>query len=162
MAKYSYEQKLKVALAVVRDGIPQNRAATLIGACKGDVQKWVKLYREHGDDGLRMKKHTYTGQFKVSVVEYMHAHHLSIRETAAKFGIPSHSTVGQWERIYYEKGGQALLDKTRVRKEMKGKLDKKVEEDLIAEVQRLRMEIEYLKKLNALVQARELREKKRK
>ena len=32
------------------------------------------------------------------------------------------------------------------------KLDKKVEEDLIAENQRLRMEIEYLKKLDALVQ----------
>lgn len=31
------------------------------------------------------------------------------------------------------------------------KLDKKVEEDLIAENQRLRMEIEYIKKLSALV-----------
>jgi len=34
------------------------------------------------------------------------------------------------------------------------KLDKEVEEDLIAENQRLRMEIEYLKKLDALVQKR--------
>ena len=35
------------------------------------------------------------------------------------------------------------------------KLDKKTEEDLIAENQRLRMEIEYLKKLSALVLAEE-------
>ncbi len=35
------------------------------------------------------------------------------------------------------------------------KLDKQVEEDLIAENQRLRMEIEYLKKLSALVLAEE-------
>ena len=35
------------------------------------------------------------------------------------------------------------------------KLDPKVEEDLIAENQRLRMEIEYLKKLSALVLAEE-------
>ena len=35
------------------------------------------------------------------------------------------------------------------------KLDKKVEEDLIAENQRLRMEIEYIKKLSALVLAEE-------
>ena len=41
------------------------------------------------------------------------------------------------------------------------KFDKKVEEDLIAENQRLRMEIEYLKKLDALVQKR-LQEKKKK
>jgi len=38
------------------------------------------------------------------------------------------------------------------------KLDKKLEEDLIAENQRLNMEIEYLKKLSALVQEREDRE----
>ena len=35
------------------------------------------------------------------------------------------------------------------------KLDPQVEEDLIAENQRLRMEIEYLKKLSALVFAEE-------
>ncbi len=35
-------------------------------------------------------------------------------------------------------------------------------EDLLAEVQRLRMENEYLKKLNALVQKREKSEKKTK
>ncbi len=43
------------------------------------------------------------------------------------------------------------------------KLDKKAEEDLIAENQRLRMEIEYLKKLSALVLAEEQKSgKKRK
>jgi transposase len=43
-------------------------------------------------------------------------------------------------------------------------LGAKVEEDLFAEVQRLRMENEYLKKLNALVREKEksAREKKRK
>ena len=41
------------------------------------------------------------------------------------------------------------------------KLDKKVEEDLIAENQRLRMEIEYLKKLDALVRKREQEEEKK-
>ena len=42
-----------------------------------------------------------------------------------------------------------------IRKGRPHKLDKKVEEDLIAENQRLRMEIEYLKKLSALVLAEE-------
>ena len=37
----------------------------------------------------------------------------------------------------------------------KKKIDKEIEEDLISENQRLRMENEYLKKLNALVQERE-------
>jgi transposase len=44
----------------------------------------------------------------------------------------------------------AIKDKTK-----EPKLNKQSEEDLIAEIQRLRMENEYLKKLNALVQAKE-------
>ena len=47
-------------------------------------------------------------------------------------------------------------------KPKKKKLNKDVEEDLIAENQRLRMENEYLKKLNALVQKRIKRENKKK
>jgi transposase len=95
----------------------------------------------------------------------MHANHLSIRETAAKFGIPSYSTVGTWERIFYEEGREALFRDARGRKKMsnkikeqKSQLDDKVEKDLIAENQRLRMENAYLKKLQALVQERVLRE----
>ena len=42
------------------------------------------------------------------------------------------------------------------------KFEPKENEDLIAEVQRLRMENEYLKKLNALVQERIKRENKKK
>jgi len=161
MAKYSVEQKLEVVLKVVKKGLSQATAGSIIGACKGDVQKWVKLYREHGAEGLLMKKGCYDGQFKVDVIEYMHANQLSTRETAAKFGIPSHPTVGHWERIFYEEGREALFRDNRGRKGMprekspvKPKLDKKVEEDLIAENQRLRMENAYLKKLQALVQER--------
>ena len=47
-------------------------------------------------------------------------------------------------------------------KPRKKKLSKEVEEDLISENQRLRMENEYLKKLNALVQERIKRENKKK
>ena len=49
----------------------------------------------------------------------------------------------------------------RTRKGRPPKLDRKVEEDLIAENQRLRMEIDYLKKLSALVLAEERKNGKR-
>ena len=74
----------------------------------------------------------------------------------------------KWERIYYEEGPQALYQERRGRKinmnskPRKKKLSKEIEEDLIAENQRLRMENEYLKKLNALVQERINRENKKK
>ena len=59
------------------------------------------------------------------------------------------NTHQDWERIYLEEGKEALLEERR-------------EEDLIAENQRLRMENDYLKKLNALVLEEERQNKKHK
>ena len=116
--------------------------------------------------GLSTTHGTYTGKFKVSVVEYMHNTGASIRKTAAHFNIPSFKTVSQWERIYYEQGKDALFKEQRGRTSkmgrkrlQKSKTNIETNEDLLAEVQRLRMENEYLKKLNALIQKRERQEK---
>ena len=59
--------------------------------------------------------------------------------------------------MYEERRGRPKKMKL---KEAKKKLNKDIEEDLIAENQRLRMENEYLKKLNALVQERIKQENK--
>jgi transposase len=89
-------------------------------------------------------------------------------QTANLFCSTSHPTVGKWERIYYEEGPEALLEERRGRKNMgkknlsKPKKNVNENEDLLAEVQRLRMENEYLKKLNALVLEREKSEQKKK
>ena len=93
---------------------------------------------------------------------------MSLNETSSYFCIPSDRTVAKWERIYYEEGSDALLEERRGRKNMGKKRTRKPKknvnenEDLLAEVQRLRMENEYLKKLNALVLEREKSEQKKK
>ena len=100
----------------------------------------------------------------------MRAEHLSCPEAANRFGVQSKTQVARWERIYLEEGEEALLVERRGRacaasgtqKGRKPKLDKQVEEDLIAENQRLRMEIDYLKKLNALVLEEERQNRKHK
>ena len=72
-------------------------------------------------------------------------------------------SIQRWERIYLEEGAEGLMKERRGRgsKGRPPKLDTKVEEDLIAENQRLRMENEYLKKLSALVLAEERKNGKR-
>lgn len=118
----------------------------------------------------KKKQKTYRGTFKVEVIETMRKENLSCKETTRRFGIRSATQVERWERIYLEEGKEALLVERRGRasaasgtqKGRKPKLDKQVEEDLIAENQRLRMEIDYLKKLNALVLEEERQNRKHK
>lgn len=106
----------------------------------------------------------YTPEFKIKVIETMHNERLSYRETARQFDISYGTVVAKWERIYLEKGKEGLYIEHRGRKStgQPPKLKKKVEEDLISEVQRLRAENAYLKELNALVAERVRQEKKHK
>lgn len=103
----------------------------------------------------------YTLEFKIKVVETMHREKLSYRETARQFDI-SNSRVTAWERIYLEEGADGLYAERRGRKSTGRPPKIKKEEDLIAEVQRLRAVNAYLKKLNALVAERVQQEKKHK
>lgn len=170
MSKYSNEFKLKVVMFCIEGNYGYKYAAKYFNIPSvSNVRKWVRKYKEHGVTGLLKNTNiSYDGDFKQNVVEYMHANHLSLQETAYHFNLANHSVVGKWERIYYEEGPQALYLNRRGRKKnmnskpKKKNLSKEVEADLISENQRLRMENEYLKKLNALVQERIKRENKKK
>ena len=161
--KYTTELKLQIVEEYLNGNLGLKLLAQKYYVSPSDVQKWSDAYREHGLDGLCKKYERYSGQFKVNVIEYMHSTNSSARQTAAHFNISSYTSVCNWERIYLEKGKEALLLHGQGgKREMKNKpigrppkFEPKENEDLIAELQRLRMENEYLKKLNALVQERE-------
>lgn len=115
------------------------------------------------------KNKVYSAEFKICVIMDMREHYLSYSETVRKYklGNPQYGAaramLQRWERIFLEEGAEGLMKERRgrackesgTRKGRPPKLDKKIEEDLIAENQRLRMEIDYLKKLSALVLAEE-------
>ena len=106
----------------------------------------------------------YTPEFKKLVVETMQQEKLSYRETARQFEISDHRRLQDWERIYLTEGpeGFAIERRGRGRKGRPPKhLPKDVEEDLLAEVQRLRAEVDYLKNLKALVLEDERRQHKK-
>ena len=95
----------------------------------------------------------YTPEFKKLVIETMMAEKLSYRETARRFEVSSDTRVREWERIYLTEGPEGFTVERRGRgsKGRPKKLPTAVEEDLLAEVQRLRAENAYLKNLQALV-----------
>lgn len=122
----------------------------------------------------------YSPEFKISVILDMRENHLSNRETIRKYWNTNSRTeedsytkqLRRWERIYLEEGEAGFyverrgrmkkVDNPKIGRPRKKPLDKKVKEDLIAENQRLKEEIqylqaemEYLKKLDALIRAEE-------
>ena len=138
--------------------------------CTPIVRQCDKLENDWGvfmQKGVSCKK--YSGEFKQMVIETMRRDRLSYNETERQFEIRGQDRVKSWERIYLEEGFEGLYVERRGRasadsgtqKGKKPKLDKKIEEDLIAEVQRLRAENDYLKKLNALVLEEERQSKRR-
>ena len=117
--------------------------------------------------GIPKKK--YTPEFKKLVVETIHNENLGYGEAVRRFDISSISVIRNWERIYLEEGPEGLEVERRGRasiasgtmKGRKPKFEKQENEDLIAEVQRLRAENDYLKNLYALVLEEERRQHKK-
>ncbi|RHR83637.1 transposase [Butyricicoccus sp. AF15-40] len=85
----------------------------------------------------------YTPEFKKLVIETMQEEKLSYSETCRRFEVSSRDRIKSWERIYLEEGPEGFA------------------EDLLAEVQRLRAEVDYLKNLQALVLEDERRQHKK-
>ena len=106
----------------------------------------------------------YTAEFKEQVIKTMQEEGLSYSETSRRFEINSHHRVRAWERIYLTEGPEGFAINRRGRSS-KGhpskQLPKEVEEDLLAEVQRLRAENDSLKNLQALVLEDERRRRKK-
>ena len=106
----------------------------------------------------------YTPEFKKLVIKTMQEENLSYSETCRRFEVNSRDRIKSWERIYLEEGPEGFAVERRGRSS-KGRppkrLPKEVTEDLLAEVQRLRTEVDYLKNLQALVLEDERRQHKK-
>ena len=104
----------------------------------------------------------YTPEFKRMVVETMKKEHLSIYTAMQEFGINDHKIIERWERIYLEEGPEGLAIERRGRSS-KGRppkqLPKQVEENLLAEVQRLRAENDYKVNLKTEIMIEDLYDK---
>ncbi|MCM3768823.1 IS3 family transposase, partial [Neobacillus niacini] len=116
---------------------------------------WIKQYEHHGADAFIKPYTSYTTEFKLDVLKYIKETGTSIREAAAIFNIATHSTISKWKNSFEIHGIDALKPTQKGRSPMKKQTKKAQpvegsEEALRAEVERLRMENAYLKKLKGL------------
>ena len=162
MAKFTAEEKLQAVLRYLEGKESFREIAKSLGADDKTIRVWMKQYEYHGVEAFIKRYTNYSAQFKLDVLNYMIEQGTSLNETAAIFGIAAPSTIIQWRKQFETHGFDALQSKKKGRPSMKKDSNKQPKqtpvegspEALQAEIDRLRMENEYLKKLNALVQAK--------
>lgn len=167
MAKYLFEVKLEAVLAYFNGKESIRSVAKQFNVSKTPLVNWISQYRENGEEGLISTYTNYDIRFKMDVLNYMREFGASLTQAAAVYNIPSPSTILQWQRQVEESGWDALLPKKKGRPTMKkdtknSQPTKGSHEELVAENERLRMEIAYLKKLQALIQEKEKSQNKTK
>lgn len=163
MAKFSAEDKLNAVQRYLSGGEGYESIGKSIGTDRKSIVKWVKQYEHNGVNAFIKQYTNYSPQFKLNVLNYMTENGTSLLETAAIFNIAAPSSIIVWKKQLELQGLDALQPKKKGRPSMKKELNKQPKpvpaegsyEAILAENERLRMENEYLKKLNALVQSKE-------
>jgi len=166
LKKYSDQVKLAAVQTYCTGQFGWKAAAKIHDVEPSSLRKWVAAYKLHGTDGIReRRRQEYSKEFKLKVLRRMRDDGLSYRQTAALFDIRKFDIVGVWERAYEREGPSGLISKRRGRRsetmkrgDHKSRMasqgdDKLTREELLAELNTLRMENAYLKKLDALVQS---------
>ncbi len=164
-SKYNYKQKVLTVRSIISGRELVSSAARRLGCRKNTIVRWIRQYKQHGTNGLKLRNGSYEGRFKLQVVRYKLRKGLSLMETAVHFKIPNEYVVISWLKKYEQQGAAGLLKETprgrkktvmtkRAKKKTAGSSDTK-DEKLVAlrkEVEYLRAENAFLKKLDALIQ----------
>lgn len=165
--KYSIKQKQSVVLSILSGRLSIKGAARELGCHKSGIQRWLSQYKQAGKKGFKFRNGYYDDQFKLQVVRYHLKKGLSLKQTAIDFKIPNEGVISRWLKEYECLGASGLANKPRGRKRtiMAKKTRKKMDTSAdpaaqkLAEMQKeldyLRAENAFLKKLRALIQQEE-------
>ena len=170
--KVTKEKKIEI-IKLLNAGMAYTKIAKLYNINKSTVNDLKRAYREHGDSALEVKNRhiTYTADFKLQIVKRIKEGH-GMRDVALKYNL-RHSMIIQWVQKYDNFGYNGLKIDQRGRPKMKKNdnvssksvnnlTPKEKVKQLEKENELLKMENEYLKKLDALVQTRLKQQKKKK
>jgi transposase len=161
MTKYDEQFKLAVVREYLDGDIGYKEMARRRGLAHSLVHRWIGWFQAHGNFTAASQGGPYSADFKLSVLRHMWDNSLSFGQAAVLFNLRNPHSVSKWERIYRADGPSGLLPRRRKRPkdmtiptskpEPAPTSDERPRDELLAELEYLRMENAYLKKLRALV-----------
>ena len=170
MSKLSYEDKLNI-YKERKEGISIASLSNKYNVRDSGINYLISLIDKHGFDILRKSKNkVYEKYEKQDAIDRVLINGEAMWAVALDIGLPSKSMLNNWISKYKENGYNIVERKrgrspTMTKKDLKSKSKETIEEEnerLKKENLYLKAELEYSKKLRAVVQARKNQQQKKK
>nr|WP_226951735.1 IS3 family transposase [Ralstonia pseudosolanacearum] len=167
MAKYEEAFKRQVVQEYLRGAVGTAGLSQKYGIGRSVIRRWINVWQRHGKSGLRKKHEAYSAEFKLTVLQRMWRDELSYQQVSAVFDLREAGGVSRWDRQYHEggfdalqprrKGGAPIMSQSKQDPQPAAQpaQDERSREDLLKENECLRAEVAYLKKLDALLRAKQ-------
>jgi transposase len=169
MVKYSTKQKLKVIRHYLSKCEGFRRTSARFSIPRNTLRRWVTAYQVHGMGSLKGGRSVRSTADKARIIRTIEKKGISILEACARFNISGATTILRWQRLYNAGGINALNVHRKRPKPMSAKAlpfkptNKPIAEmtpkELARELQYRRAEVDYLKKLDALIREQKLAQK---
>lgn len=161
--KYTLDFKQECLRLVLKGEHSISSLSKELGLDSSLLSLWCRQYEYKGVQGLLPKRNKqYTPSFKLDVLQRIEKDCLSLDQACILFDIGSAASIINWQRRYKSLGLKGLKNQPKGRPiGMKSKFRKNNsipltrEEELLKENKYLKAELDLLKKLQALAQARE-------
>ena len=168
--KYPWHIRLAAVQHYMTGHSTIKETASLFSVGRTPLTRWLRAFRRQGKAGLEDRPaRAYTAKFRLCVVRYVIENRCSYAEASARFAIPNESLILDWMRRY-RKGGDKALHSARPGPAMSQKkyipgakpFSEMTPKELQRELEYLRAENAWLKKLKALREENALREQQKK
>lgn len=168
MSKLNYNDKVEI-YNKRKEGYTLSALQSQYRVTKHNIQYLVRLIDKHGFEMLRTSKNKYYSKyFKEEAINRVLINNEPIQSVAIDIGLFSNGTLQDWIQKYKENGyniverkrGRSTMPKVTKKKENETKDEKikRLEEENLY----LKAELDYSKKLRAVVQARKNQQQRKK
>jgi transposase-like protein len=133
-------------------GFGYKAVGALLGCPPETVKKWLYTFKAGGKEALLVREHrAYSQELKIAAVQDFLNEGVSKPQIMEKYGIRSLSPLVRWIGLYREGGPDALAPKPKGRRRRSEPLVfESREEELLARIQELELELVIQKRINAL------------
>ena len=168
MCKLSYEDKINI-YQEKKQGASYSTIKSKYGYGIHNTQYLERLIDKHGYDILRTTKNkTYTKEFKQKAIDRVLINNETVMSVSIDIGLSSDGLLQTWIKKYKEMGYNIVERKrgrptmAKITRKKENETDKERIKRLEEENLYLKAELEYSKKLRAVVQARKNQQQKKK